>query len=171
MGEGAKPSAGSRAEGGGRGGDLLADISTAMVQAQKEYFGKGPTKAKSYLLDDFLLIVMRGGLSVAERTMLDAGQEDQVRSFRQGFENEMTKRLTDMVEEVTGRKVLSYQSQVLFDPDVVIEIFFFDDTVDSAEREATAAGQSEDQGIGEVTGEEVTADEPPGKVRGGGDSE
>ena len=136
-----------------RGGELLERLSTEMVRAQKKYFGRGPTQAKSYLLDDFLLIVMRGGLSNAERTMLDAGEENQVRSFRQGFENEMTSRLTGMVENLTGRKVLSYQSQILFDPDVVIEIFFFDDTVDAREREATAAGQSEDDSIGEVSGE------------------
>jgi len=140
-------------QGEDRGSSLLSRISNEMVQMQKKYFGKGPTKAKSYLLDDFLLIVMRGGLSNAERTMLDAGEENQVRSFRQGFENEMTSRLTGMVENLTGRKVLSYQSQILFDPDVVIEIFFFDDTVDAREREATAAGQSEDDSIGEVSGE------------------
>jgi uncharacterized protein YbcI len=135
-----------------RGGSLLERISTEMVQAHKKYFGKGPTRAKSYLLDDFLLIVMRGGLTVAERTMVDAGQEDQVRSFRQGFENEMTKRFSDMVGEATGRTVIGYQSQVLFEPDVIVEIFVFDDKVDRREREATAAGQSEDDSVGEVHG-------------------
>jgi uncharacterized protein YbcI len=69
-----------------------------MVRAQKEYFGKGPTKAKSYMLDDMLIIVMRGGMTTAEKTMLEFGQADQVRAFRQLFENEMTERLTDMVE-------------------------------------------------------------------------
>ena len=107
-------------------GDLLARISNEMVRAQKRYFGKGPTATKSYLLDDFLLIVMRGSLTVAEQTMLDFGHPDLVRDFRQQFENEMTSRLVGMIEEVTGRKVLGYQSQILFEPDVVVELFFFD---------------------------------------------
>src|SRR3954470_16635056 len=109
-----------------QGSDLLAHISTEMVRAQKKYFGKGPTSAKSYLLDDFLLIVMRGSRTVAEQTMLDFGQADLVRHFRQQFENEMTSRLVDMVEGLTGRTVLGYQSQVLFTPEVVLEVFFFD---------------------------------------------
>ena len=108
------------------GGDLLTRISTEMVRAQKRYFGKGPTATKTYLLDDFLLVVMRGSRTVAEATMLDFGRADLVREFRQQFENEMTSRLVGTIEELTGRSVLGYQSQILFDPDVVIELFFFD---------------------------------------------
>jgi len=131
---------------------LLARISTEMVRAQKKYFGKGPESARSYMLDDFLLIVMRGSQTVAEKTMLDFGQEDQVRSFRQTFENEMTGQLTGMVEQLTGRKVLGYQSQFIFEPEVVIEIFFFDREAGDAETAATARGQTEDPSIGEARG-------------------
>ena len=109
------------------GGEMLARLSNEMVRAQKRYFGTGPTEAKSYLVDDLLFIVMRGSMTTAEKTMLDFGHEDLVRQFRQTFENEMTKRLTDMVEEITGRSVCTYQSQVVFDPDVVVEMFVFDE--------------------------------------------
>ena len=44
---------------------LLAKVSTEVVRTLKDSFGKGPLKAKSYLLDDFLLVVMRGGVTVA----------------------------------------------------------------------------------------------------------
>jgi len=53
------------------GQGLLARLSNEMVRAQKQFFGKGPTGAKSYLLDDLLIIVMRGGLTTAEKTMLE----------------------------------------------------------------------------------------------------
>ena len=145
--------------GGREGGDLLARISNEMVRAQKQFFGKGPTEAKSYMLDDLLLIVMRGGLTTAEKTMLEFGKPDQVRQFRQLFENEMTGRLTGMVEELTGRKVATYQSQVMFDPDVVVEMFVFDSTVDPEGRAETAEGQTSDSGIGEAT-DENALDEP-----------
>jgi uncharacterized protein YbcI len=62
-----------------RGGDLLSRISTEMVRTQKKYFGKGPTAAKSYMLDDFLIIVMRDCQVVAEKTMIEFGQVDLVR--------------------------------------------------------------------------------------------
>ena len=103
-----------------RGESLLARLSNEMVRAQKEFFGKGPTQAKSYLLDDMLIIVMRGGLTTAEQTMLEFGHPDLVRQFRQLFENEMTERLSGMVEDLTGRRVATYQSQVMFQPDVVV---------------------------------------------------
>jgi uncharacterized protein YbcI len=91
-------------DGDEHGQSLLARISNEMVRSQKQFFGKGPTEAKSYLLDDLLVIVMRGGLTTAEKTMLEFGQPDQVRQFRQLFENEMTERLTDMIERLTGRR-------------------------------------------------------------------
>ena len=142
-----------------RGTSLLSRISNEMVHAQKEFFGKGPTQAKSYLLDDLLIIVMRGGLTTAERTMLDFGHPDLVRQFRQLFENEMTGRLTGMVEEVTGRKVSTYQSQVMFDPDVVVEMFVFDEVTPSEGRAATAVGQLEEDDSGEATDQDAL-DEP-----------
>ncbi len=125
-----------------------------MVRAQKRFFGKGPTEAKSYMLDDLLIIVMRGGLTTAERTMLEFGQPDQVRQFRQLFANEMTERLTDMIEELTGRKVLTYQSQIMFDPDLVVEMFVFDSPVSGKARAATAEGQTHDSRTGTATGDD-----------------
>lgn len=141
-----------------RGQGLLARISNEMVRAQKEFFGKGPTEAKSYLVDDLLFIVMRGGMTTAEKTMLQFGQQDQVRQFRQLFENEMTERLTDMIEELTGRKVLTYQSQVMFEPDIVVEMFVFDSQANTEDRAATAEGQTQDDSIGEATDEDALDD-------------
>jgi uncharacterized protein YbcI len=112
------------------GGQVLARLSNEMVRAQKKYFGKGPTSTKSYVLDDLLIVVMRGGMTIAEHTMVDFDQEERVRSFRQAFENEMTARLTSMVEEITGRKVLTYQSQIMFHPDLVVEMFVLDEQGD-----------------------------------------
>jgi uncharacterized protein YbcI len=105
---------------------LLSQISTEMVQAVKRHYGKGPVSAKSYLVDDLLFVVMRDGITQAERTMLDAGRENAVRHFRQEFENEVAETLTRLVERLTGRRVVNYQSQVLFDPDMTVEIFVFD---------------------------------------------
>jgi uncharacterized protein YbcI len=152
---------GGEGEGEQHGESLLAQISNEMVRAQKRFFGKGPTEAKSYLLDDLLIIVMRGGMTTAEKTMLEFGQQDQVRQFRQLFENEMTERLTDMIERLTGRKVLTYQSQVMFEPDVVVEMFVFDSPADAASRTATAEGQATDSEIGEAT-DQAALDAPSG---------
>lgn len=108
-----------------RRGVMLSEISNEMVRIQKRYWGRGAVEAKSYLIDDFLLIVMRGGLTVAEESMLARGHAREVREFRQVWQDDMTGILTTMVEERTGRHVVNYQSQVLFDPDVVVEFFMF----------------------------------------------
>jgi|GEM_PF-2524677 len=145
-----------------QGGSLLAQISNAFVTMQKDYWGLGPLETKSYMMDDLLLIVMRGGLTRAERTMLDFGQDDLVRHFRQTFENEMTQNLTGIIEDLTGRKVLTYQSQILFDPDVVAELFVFDRAAGGGAEEivATAEGQLRERPhglIGEATGTSLSA--------------
>jgi uncharacterized protein YbcI len=108
---------------------LLTQLSSSMARMQKAAFGKGPVSTRSYLFDDMLLIVMRDGLTVAEKTMLDFDRADLVRNFRQQFENDMTARIVGMIEELTERKVLTYQSQIMFNPDVVVEMFVFDQSL------------------------------------------
>jgi uncharacterized protein YbcI len=115
----------------------LSRISRELVAVMKRDFGRGPVSAKSYLIDDFLIVVMRGGMTTAERTLLERGRPDAVREFRQVFENEMGDVLVGLVEGLTGRKVLTYQSQVLFDPDIIVELFFFEEPASSEEIEAT----------------------------------
>lgn len=127
------------------GQSLLSRISTEIVRAQKRYWGKGPVHAKSYFLDDMLIVVMRGGLTTAEQTMLEFGEPGMVREFRQVFQNQMTETLTDLIEDLTGRKVLTYQSQVMFDPDRVVELFVFDDQAAPEAIRATADEQLADQ--------------------------
>jgi uncharacterized protein YbcI len=129
-----------KASAGERERSLLSRLSSSMGAMQKAAFGKGPVSTKSYMFDDMLLIVMRDGLTQAEQTMLGFGRQDLVREYRQQFENEMTRRIVDMIEELTERKVLTYQSQIMFDPDVVVEMFVFDTSVGA---EFAAAGAEE----------------------------
>jgi uncharacterized protein YbcI len=111
---------------------VLQRISNLMVSMQKEHFGRGPHRTTSAMSDDLLLVVMRGGVTRAEQTMLDFGQEDLVRSFRQQFENEMTTKLVSGIEHLTGRTVLTYQCQILFNPHMVCQIFVFQESAGEA---------------------------------------
>jgi hypothetical protein len=67
--------------------------------------------------------------------------------------------LIGVVEELTGRKVLTYQAQVSFDPNIALEIFIFDDT-DAKGAEATARGQLGEEQAGAATDQDAT-DAPP----------
>jgi uncharacterized protein YbcI len=108
-------------------GGVLTQISNEVVKTLKESYGKGPDRAKAYMLDDVLLIVMRGGATTVEQTLLERGEGDMVRSYRQTYQNHMGDRLIGIVERATGRKVATYQSQVLFWPFTSIEVFLFAD--------------------------------------------
>lgn len=137
------------------GPQLLSAISREIVRAMKTYYGRGPSKVKSYLVDDLLFVVMRGGTTEAEKTMLDAGEEDVVREFRQRFENVMADRLIGTIEQLTDRKVLTYQSQILFDPDTAVEIFVFDKLLPREALEETARSLlAEDGEDGTILGDE-----------------
>lgn len=110
---------------GTRAQSLLNRISTEVVQAFKENYGKGPTSAKSYLFDDLLFVVMRGGLTAPESFLLEQGEHDVVRAYRQTFANRMAATLGDKIEALTGRTVIGFQGQVLFAPDMSVMIFVF----------------------------------------------
>jgi uncharacterized protein YbcI len=135
---------------------LLGRISTEMVRAQKQFFGQGPIETKSYFLDDMLMIVMRDGLTVAEKTMLRFGEHNTVRAFRQTYEDNMRDTLTSLVEGLTGYKVLTYQSQIMFDPDRVVEMFVFDGPVKVELISAAAGVQPHSEVVvGEVGGDSM----------------
>src|SRR5215210_7056359 len=84
---------------------LLADISNAMVGLKKGFYGKGPTKAKTYINDNYVFCVMQGGLTRNEETLLAAGEHDLVRRYRLKFQEAMAEPTTEAIERLTGRKV------------------------------------------------------------------
>jgi hypothetical protein len=69
---------------------LQSRISSAMVGMKKEYYGKGPERAKTFINDEYVFVVMEGGLTRNEQTLLAAGQHDLVRSYRLRFQEAVT---------------------------------------------------------------------------------
>src|SRR3954453_75029 len=98
----------------GRGQTVRSEISNAMVGLKKGFYGKGPTKAKTFLNDQYVFCVMEGGLTRNEETLLEAGQDDLVRNYRLRFQETMTKAMTEAIEELTGQNVIGYHSQIVF---------------------------------------------------------
>jgi uncharacterized protein YbcI len=105
----------------------LAAISTRVVAILRDHYGRGPMKAKTYALDDLIVVVMRGsGFTSLEQTIMDSGEPDRVVDMRHDFQRMMTDRFTHTIEELTGRKVLAFLSQAHVEPDITMEIFFID---------------------------------------------
>ena len=94
-----------------------------MVALAKRFYGKGPERARSYIMDDYIFCAMEGGLTRSEEVLVEAGQEQAVRQYRLLFQEAMTKTVTEAIEQITGRRVLGYHSQITFDPARTFEIF------------------------------------------------
>ena len=105
---------------------VRAEVSNAMVGLKKDFYGKGPTKAKTFLNDNYVFCVMEGGLTRNEQTLIERGHEDLVRTYRLRFQEAMTDPTVEAVQRITGRSVIGYHSQIVFNPERAFEIFVLD---------------------------------------------
>jgi uncharacterized protein YbcI len=109
-------------------GEELAEVTNGIVGLFAEYYGRGPTRAKSYLLDDtYVVTVLRDTMTTVERTLADVGHGEQVRSVRLTFQEAMAASFKGVVERAFGRRVASYHSQLLIDADIGFEMFVLED--------------------------------------------
>jgi uncharacterized protein YbcI len=109
-------------------GEGLARITSALVSLHKEFYGKGPVKAKSFLVNDTAICVLEGGFTIVERTLIEAGEETAVHQIRHRFQAVMKAQFSGVVEEALGRTVRAYLSSVHTDPDVAVELFMLEPT-------------------------------------------
>jgi uncharacterized protein YbcI len=107
-----------------RHGEELAQITNGIVGLFSEYYGRGPTRAKSYMLDEtYVVTVLRDTMTTVERTLADGGHGDQVRSVRLTFQEALEDSFKGVVEQALGRHVIAYHSQLLVDADIGFELF------------------------------------------------
>jgi uncharacterized protein YbcI len=104
-------------------GAELAEVTRGMVSLHRRFYGKGPTEAKTYIVDDTVICILEGGFTTVERTLIDERDVDAVLQVRRSFQRAMEDHFTDVVEEALGRKVIAYMSQIHADPDLAIELF------------------------------------------------
>jgi uncharacterized protein YbcI len=104
-------------------GEALARISTGLVQLHRRYYGKGPTRAKTYLREDTVVCILKDGFTAVERALIDAGEPDAAHGARRTIHAVMEQPFKDVVEEALGRRVVVYMNQVHDNPDFVVEFF------------------------------------------------
>ena len=104
-------------------GDVLTAISDGMVALLKEFYGRGPTRAKSYYHDDLVVCLLRGGFTRVEETLLEGGRGSAVIQQRIEFQDLMRERFEAVVEAATGRKVIGFMSGNQQHPDLMCEVF------------------------------------------------
>lgn len=104
-------------------GDVRTAISDGLVALLKEYYGRGPEKTKTYVHEDLVVCLLRGGFTRVEQTLLEGGHGSDVIRQRMAFQDVMRARFEHVVEQATGRKVTGFMSGNQQDPDMICEIF------------------------------------------------
>jgi len=104
-------------------GDIRTEISECIVALLKEFYGRGPERTKTYLSDDLVVCLLRGGFTRVEQTLVEGGHGEDVIRQRMAFQEVMRHRFEDVVERATGRRVISFMSGNHQIPDMICEVF------------------------------------------------
>jgi uncharacterized protein YbcI len=107
-------------------GEILTEVSNAMVGLHRDHFGRGPGAAKTILVDDVLLCTLTDVFTPVERTLIRSGNIDRVRETRLVHQLALEDELKEIVGRLTGREVLAFVSGVHFEPDLATELFFLE---------------------------------------------
>ncbi len=106
-------------------GVLVSQLSREIVQLHARLYGRGPTKARSYLHPDYAVCVLEEIFTTAERTLIVAGSGDHVSETRKKFQDAVKDEFITVVERITGRSVRVFLSQVDVDANLALEFFIF----------------------------------------------
>ena len=104
-------------------GDVLTAISDGLVALLKEYYGRGPERTRTYVSDDLVVCLLRGGFTRVEQTLLESGYGGDVIRQRMVFQEVMRERFEGVIERATGRRVIGFMSGNQQDPDMICEVF------------------------------------------------
>src|SRR3954467_5321644 len=130
----------------GASGEMLSHISNRMVQLHKRYYGKGPTKARSYVMGDLVVCLMRGGFTKAEETLIESGRADLVHEQRGEFQMALQEEFTAAISEVMGRPVTAFMSNSHVDPPLIVEIFVLEPESDGAKWDGASSDGARSDG-------------------------
>jgi len=98
-------------------------ISNAITKLQRDHYGRGPDSVRTVIGYDHIICFLENSFMPVERTLLAAGEGDAVRETRLAFQRAMEERFTAIIEEISGRKVRAFLSQVSLNPDISVEVF------------------------------------------------
>ena len=107
-------------------GPLSLSISNAIVGMLREYTGRGPTKARTTIRDNVVLVMLEQTLTKGQQSLVAKGRQDKVIEIRHEFQNAMREECSSKVAELTGREVVAFLSANHIDPDLGAEVFVLD---------------------------------------------
>jgi uncharacterized protein YbcI len=130
-----QPTESQQPESDAASGDVRTAISDGLVALLKEYYGRGPERTKTYVSDDLVVCLLRGGFTRVEQTLFEGGRGQAVIQQRIEFQEVMRERFMAVIEHATGRSVIGFMSGNQQDPDMICEVFVLSPTDLLAEHE------------------------------------
>jgi uncharacterized protein YbcI len=104
-------------------GPLSAEITKAVVGVFRDYTGRGPTKARTFLNEGLIHVLLEDTMTTAERQLAEGGEEEFVLEIRRKFQRTMRDDLVAAVEDLSGRNVTAFMSDNTLEPDMALESF------------------------------------------------
>jgi uncharacterized protein YbcI len=111
-----------------------AKISTGAVQLLHDYTGRGPTKARTVINHDSVMILLADILTRGERRLVETGKATRVLELRHDYQTVMRDDLIRLVEDELDRKVIAFMSDNHIDPDMSVEVFVLEPDGDERDR-------------------------------------
>jgi uncharacterized protein YbcI len=104
-------------------GERLAAISNMAVKVFADHMGRGPTKVRSYVVDDIVVCLLEDTMTKAERELMKSGNSAILLKTRSIFQQMMRPDLSAGIEALTGRRVIAFTSGNDVDADIFSELF------------------------------------------------
>jgi uncharacterized protein YbcI len=105
-------------------GKMLLAVTNAIVSLHREHYGRGATRGRTIMQGNYLVCFLEDIYTKAERTLIGGGRLHEVIQARNAFQDTMAGPFRETVEELTGRRVIGFLSQVGTDPDIGVEAFW-----------------------------------------------
>jgi uncharacterized protein YbcI len=104
-------------------GEALSAISRRVVALCKENTGKGPVRVRTYYWNDLLVVLMTGGYTTVETTLLQDGRAKAVMDQRAELQEVLRPHFKNVIEEEIGREVIACMHSGHYGPDFNVEMF------------------------------------------------
>jgi len=104
-------------------GQLASAITEAVVAAFHQYVGQATAKARTFLNENLVHVLLEDTMSTTERQLAATREEEFVLAIRRKFQQTMRDDLIAAVEQLGGRKVIAFMSDNHMEPDFSVEIF------------------------------------------------
>lgn len=108
-----KEANGEAREGAPTQGQVEAAVTTALTQFERDFLGRGPRDARTFVVQDMVLVRLRGILSPAEQQVgRQPGGVELIKQMRSRLVESSSEALAQLVEQATGARVVSMHTDI-----------------------------------------------------------